>query len=472
MTSNYEELDKKIEKKYGEAVTFLGKNSIYINEQYFAAFYNIAYSPIYYTPECSYYIYRPEKGTWEKASKSTMLNYVNIFFYEYTKFFNIPEICKKKSKHTILNIIDYLQSMAENEDAFDSALEYYYIHCATTMLVYNTQLRDWETQKFSPKYFSRNIFPLAYIKKAECPNYLDKLLSIAMTKDDILMLQLYVGQCLLGINLSQTFIIITGTPGGGKSTLINIIEGIIGLWNCTELRLEHVGGKFEIGRIRGKTLITAKDVSSKFLSLAGSKKIKALTGGDAITTEYKGSNNVSEIKGNFNILISSNAVLRLEFDEDVDAWRRRLLWLKFENPPTNEKIVNFDKILLEEEGSGILNWALEGAAKLLQANSKIIKTPEQEARVDMLISYSKPFEIFAKLFIHSTPGASITTSEVVTKFMEFCNKIECPIISKRKVEQKFNNWMEMQFGANQRRDIIRNGKSNRGYANFQIRLNQ
>jgi phage/plasmid-associated DNA primase len=76
----------------------------------------------------------------------------------------------------------------------------------------------------------------------------------------------------------------TGTPGGGKSTVVNIIEGIVSLFNVTELRLEHMGSRFELQRLIGKTLLTAKDVRSNFLNIPGASKLKALVGNDLLTT--------------------------------------------------------------------------------------------------------------------------------------------------------------------------------------------
>ena len=80
----------------------------------------------------------------------------------------------------------------------------------------------------------------------------------AVTEDDISYLQRYIGQCLLGENFSQTFMLLTGTDGSGKSTLVNIVEKIIKRANCTELRLEHMNSRFETQRLLGKTLLTAK----------------------------------------------------------------------------------------------------------------------------------------------------------------------------------------------------------------------
>ena len=105
---------------------------------------------------------------------------------------------------------------------------------------------------FSPDYFSRNQLP-----------------------------EQYMGQCLLGRNISQTFLILSGTPGGGKGTLVNVIEQLIGRDNSVELRTNCLTGRFEVGRYLGKKLLIGRDVPSDFLQRAGAQKLKSRGPGDA-----------------------------------------------------------------------------------------------------------------------------------------------------------------------------------------------
>lgn len=78
--------------------------------------------------------------------------------------------------------------------------------------------------------------------------------------------------------------------------------------------------------------------------------MKRLTGCDFIEAEFKGGNTRASLMGVFNILITSNNRLRVRLDGDEEAWRRRLLLVKFENPPVKKKIADFAKILVRDEG--------------------------------------------------------------------------------------------------------------------------
>jgi len=191
---------------------------------------------------------------------------------------------------------------------------------------------------FAPEFGSCNSSPIKYNPEAKWPMFLEKLLGPCMEADDMECFQLYFGQCLLGVNVSQTFLMLTGTPQSGKSTLVNIVERIVGRSNCTELRLEHMAERFEMHRLLGKNLLTAKDVKSYFLNTKGAYKLKALIGRDTMTTEAKGSNETYDVSGDCNVIITANSNLTVDIDSDNEAWKRRMLLIRYECPPVQEKI--------------------------------------------------------------------------------------------------------------------------------------
>ena len=95
------------------------------------------------------------------------------------------------------------------------------------MLELDRHEQTWLERPFSPKYFSLNYIPIRYEKLAKCPKFLTGLLRPAMSDGDISILQKYMGQTILGYNISQTILLLTGTAGGGKSTLVNVIPKFV-----------------------------------------------------------------------------------------------------------------------------------------------------------------------------------------------------------------------------------------------------
>ena len=122
----------------------------------------------------------------------------------------------------------------------------YFIHVANGVLEVNKD--SVELKPFSPDYYSRNRCEIAYNTSAECPRFIKDLMERALPPEDIDTIQRYCGQCLLGDNLTQTFLLLTGNAGSGKGTIVNIIQRVIGRQNCTELRTKHLEERFEIAR--------------------------------------------------------------------------------------------------------------------------------------------------------------------------------------------------------------------------------
>ena len=102
-------------------------------------------------------------------------------------------------------------------------------------------------------------------------------------------------------------------------------------------------------------------------------------------------------QGNFCVVITSNSRLQVRLDGDVGAWRRRLLIVRFEGPVPEKKIRHFADVLIAEEGSGILNWALEGLKMVLEDDREhgdIQLTEAQSGIVDALLAESDSLRHF------------------------------------------------------------------------------
>lgn len=296
--------------------------------------------------ERKFYRYDHATGLWNVITEESLIVEVHKFIKEYDNsrwglgLFNKLDfsICRK--------IVEVLKGAAEQNQAFSHKKDKFFIHLGNTMLEFSAN-GEWVTCDFSPDYMSRNRTEIIHNPKAKAERFLTELLQPAMSQDDIETLQLYVGQILLGRNLAQKFLLITGSAGGGKSTLVNIIESLITRENCTQLRLEEGASRFETSRYVGKTLLTAKDVSSQFLNNRNAGCLKALTGGDTLSVEYKGRNTQADVVGNFNAIIVGNSTPLLQTDNDIEAWRRRMLWIKYRRKPTENPIANFDRLLIE-----------------------------------------------------------------------------------------------------------------------------
>ena len=228
---------------------------------------------------------------------------------------------------------------------------------------------------------------------------------------------------ILGNNLIQKLLILDGKPGRGKSTLALIIQSLVGQVNVTELRTRHLSDRFELFCYLKKNLLVGVDVPGQFLSEKGAYVIKGLVGGERFDAEQKCGTGSFPVQGNFCILITSNSRLQVRLDGDTGAWKRRLLIIRFEASAPAKKIPEFKDVLIREEGSGILNWALRGLGMLLQdirEHGDVQLTEAQDKIVDGLLAESDSLRHFLMEKVEQKQTADLSITEIVEAYAEYC----------------------------------------------------
>jgi len=413
----------------------------------------------------TFHEYEPLAGLWMPTTPDTMRKKLSDLIFELGAELEQPNIAAKEQSHS------KLEGTAKNlcaltDGRFDDRPSGF-VHCLNGML----DVCTGELHPFSPEFKSRNATPFSWDEDASCPRFFDELLAPALDADDIATIQLYAGMSLMGRNLAQRILLLTGTPGGGKSQLCIAIEGLIGRANCTQLRTEMLAERFELARLVGKTLLTGKDVPGHFLMTRGAHVLKALSGGDALTTEIKQRMGGDTIDGEFSIIVTSNSRLRVQLDGDTGAWRRRLLIVNYERPKPEKPIPDFARQLLEQEGVGILRWAVDGARRLLELAYAFPVTPAQQSRVDSLLDESNALRSFVGTTIETAPGDNLTTAEIVEAFFAFCDEKQWAVGSVRDVEKELPDVMMEIHRSAKSSSIERRGKTAKGFRGVKMAEN-
>lgn len=450
-----EETRSKIESRYGALLTRNGKRHR-INPQGMAALYGEISNCVYSPTESAFCLYDPESGLWKAQGREEMLCRLGLFLHECAKIWNIPEIEEQRTPSVLSGILKFLIGIRSDPDFFKQSAELF-IHCANGVLEL-AETGDWVLKPFSPMYRSRNRCEIHYSPGACCPRFLNELLHPLLQDDDMELIQQYVGQCLTGRNITQSILMLTGSGGSGKGTLANIVELLIGEGNYTQIRPEQITSRFESSFFRHKTLLTGKESNRSFFTAQGMQVLKSLVGDDKLRAELKNSNQHEMITGVYNIFIVGNTVpvLELESKDEASAWRRRLRWVKCKNAKPAKPIPSFDQKLIAEEGPGILNWALEGAKKVVQSgSSSLLSGPSQQTRLDYLFHASQPLDFFLATTVEKRPGTTITGDDLFRAFMEFAVAMEWPVWSQREFQKKIPDAMLRHFGSPLRRDVPR-----------------
>jgi putative DNA primase/helicase len=373
-----------------------------------------------------------------------------------------------RNVYSLKNIRELFRAETECKDAFRSK-EYWQplIACKNCLLRVDDsgKLRQ---EEFRPEFRLRHASPYAYDPKATCLKFKQKILS-HIDEEDQLLLQKSAGLSLLGRNLYQRIVLLDGHAGSSKSAFVNILRGIVGPHACAELRTNLLTERFEIGAIARANLLFGTDVPGTFLRTKGAQRLKALVGDDLLECETKGSNVRQNITGSFFVFITSNETLHLRTAGDRQAWFRRLLRIHFDKPYNGAPIRNIVQELLYNEGSGILNFLLQGASMAyteIQEKGDVSLGSKHAALVESLLNESDSLEIYLKDSIDRVghgEGIGLTNDEIIAGYLERCR-------NESEVRTELPDLMSSLFGVIPSKNLERYGKKScRGYRKVKMK---
>jgi putative DNA primase/helicase len=152
-----------------------------------------------------------------------------------------------------------------------------------------------------------------------------------------------------------------GPKRTGKGTLTRVIESVIGESDCSHVSLQDLADhRFARARLFGMKLNTYADLPADPIKDPGI--FKNLTGEDTIDAENK-FEQIFCFKNRAKLLYSANQLPKLRRDDD--AFYSRWIIVPFNNSVYGNEDVHLKaKLTTPEELSGILNFGLEGLARL------------------------------------------------------------------------------------------------------------
>lgn len=235
--------------------------------------------------------------------------------------------------------------------------------------------------------------PVVYDPNATCPRWMHFLQEIFCSDCDLIeFVQKAIGYSLTGSTAEQVMFFLFGGGANGKSTLINIIQGMMGDYSQqapTSLLMskQSEGVSNDVARLKGARFVTT--VETEDGKRMAEALVKQITGGDVITARFL-RQEFFEFKPEAKVFLCSNHKPIIS-GTDYAIWRRiHLIPFEVQIPPEKR-----DKKLPEKlnaELSGIFNWALEGCMKWqregLKPPSKVVAaTEEYKEEMDSLGSF-------------------------------------------------------------------------------------
>jgi putative DNA primase/helicase len=244
-------------------------------------------------------------------------------------------------------------------------------------------LRTGELSPHSREDFLTKVVPIAYESQAKCPKFFKFLHETLPASGLAGYLSRFAGYCLTGLTSEQSWFLFYGLTASGKSTLINLLHGLLGPYALALPENYFLVTKntsdFATANLAGVRLATCVETNEgRRLDVA---KIKMLTGEDMISAALK-YENYFEFRLQAKLVLATNHRPHVPATDD-SIWRRlKVVPFNF-TVPEDKRIPELAKQLLEEEGRGILQWAVLGARAWLADRldePKVVRSAVNEYR--------------------------------------------------------------------------------------------
>lgn len=248
-------------------------------------------------------------------------------------------------------------------------------------------LRTGAVKAPAPEDLNTKLANVVYDTAAECPTWV-RFLTQIMDGSDVMVayLQRLLGYCLTGHVGDAILPFFIGDGANGKSTLLRVIQTIMGDYTGTAsegllLAAKYQGHPTALASLMGRRLVVASEMPpGRKLDIA---RVKQLTGGDTISARFMHGNEFV-FNPTHKLIVQCNHLPRMG-DATSSAWRRVQ---RIEFPvviPEWERDRHLDDKLLAES-SGILNWLIVGSREWaengLRVPPEVAEATEQYRQAD------------------------------------------------------------------------------------------
>lgn len=271
-----------------------------------------------------------------------------------------------------------------------------------------------------PSLFAVPHLSYPYNCTASCPLWLQTLFEILLptSLDDhrIAVMQEYFGYCLLSANHRfEKFLILIGDGSNGKSVVLEVLSEMLGRHNVSHVPLDAFGGEFRNAEMIGKLANIATDMQR--MPRVHEGILKQLVSGEPIQINRKHQAPVS-MYPTAKLVFATNHLP--PFADTSDGLWRRMLVVPFFVQFAADRIDRYRaRRIVAEELPGVLNWALEGARRLVRNDAfthcRVCETAAGGHRHD-----SDPFLQFLDECCDVREGLTVLVDDLYTAYRGHC----------------------------------------------------
>ena len=239
-------------------------------------------------------------------------------------------------------------------DQFDAQVDYLNLKNGVLDLI-SGQLLDHD-----PAFMSTKQADVEFIPSAKCPKFIATLEQVQPDPEIRLFLQRWLGTVLCGRTLAES-VVNYGDGANGKSTILESVGLMMGTYFAKMPRGFIAKTKGDRHPAELVTLYGARFALASETDISDAldeSKIKMILGDGSITARRMNENFWS-FNPTHKFAIAANHMPSI-VGQDSGIWRRLAFVPWTVTIPEEQRQPEYEKVLHQEESSGILNWLLEG----------------------------------------------------------------------------------------------------------------
>lgn len=332
----------------------------------------------------------------------------------------IKKLCNRRSIEDIITITQSFRHIAISEKDLDK--DPYVLNLINGEL----DLKTGILSAHYPEHLHSKCCGVKYDPTAKCPEW-EKHVITALEGDSHLVnnVQEILGYSLFHGNPESIFSIFCGSGRNGKSVTLETIESVLGTYavNVNPSCLMESGSAPGSDRMKmiGARLVVASEPgdTAKGRCALDSSFIKAATGGDSISSRRLYCESI-EFKVGGLVVIATNTMPMIN-DQSI-AMRERVWAVPWDHYFAQDERKKDIREILFAEGSGILNWMLEGYRRYTTSGRLKQCRAISSQTGDYLDSEDGYHEFFKDAGIVRRDNLSIPASRLYEKYLEWCRE--------------------------------------------------
>ena len=272
-----------------------------------------------------------------------------------------------------------LKSIARDYAEFDKLENFF--HCSNGEF----NLETGTLVPHSPDFLATKGSKVKYDPSATCPGF-ERYLHEAMGGNENLIayLRRCAGYTLTVSTGEAAMFILTGPSGTGKTTFLSILTGVLGTYakraqrGTFMLKRGDEGQPFDYAGLEGcRAFIASETEEGKTLSVA---KVKEITGNEASITACRKFRDSYEFKPKCKVWLACNDFPKAPAGDEALWDRLKPVPFNVKFRDTENEVKDLAEKLVQEEGSGILNWMLRGLEEYMDIGLAVPEEAKQKAQ--------------------------------------------------------------------------------------------